>query len=106
MTPVTHRGRRRLERERPVERLRGLLDDDLRATGQVVKFDGFLKLYQEGRDDEEDEEGSRLPPMSQGDRLAKEKVEASQHHTEPPPRFTEATISPARTSCFSSSSIP
>ena len=65
---------------------------DLRANGQVVKFDGFLKLYQEGRDDEEDEEGSRLPPMSRGDRLAKEKVEATQHHTEPPPRFTEATI--------------
>ncbi len=65
---------------------------ELRANGQVIKFDGFLKLYQEGRDDEEDEEGSRLPPMSQGDRLAKEKVEATQHHTEPPPRFTEATI--------------
>ena len=65
---------------------------DLRANGQVVKFDGFLKLYQEGRDDEEDEEGSRLPPMSRGDRLAKERVEATQHHTEPPPRFTEATI--------------
>ena len=69
---------------------------DLRANGQVVKFDGFLKLYQEGRDDvaagSDDEEGSRLPPMAQGDRLAKEKVEAAQHHTEPPPRFTEATI--------------
>ncbi len=65
---------------------------ELRANGQVVKFDGFLKLYQEGRDDEDDEEGSRLPPMSRGDRLAKEKVEATQHHTEPPPRFTEATI--------------
>ena len=65
---------------------------DLRANGQVVKFDGFLKLYQEGRDDEDDEEGSRLPPMSRSDRLAKERVEASQHHTEPPPRFTEATI--------------
>ncbi len=70
---------------------------DLRANGQVVKFDGFLRLYQEGRDDplpgsSEDEDGSRLPPMSHGDRLAKEKIEASQHHTEPPPRFTEATI--------------
>ena len=65
---------------------------DLRANGQVIKFDGFLKLYQEGRDDEEDEEGSRLPPMAAHDVLAKEKVDASQHSTEPPPRFTEATI--------------
>src|SRR5205085_2325840 len=65
---------------------------DLRATGQVVRFDGFLKLYQEGKDDEDDEDGSRLPPMSQGDRLSKERIEASQHFTEPPPRFTEATL--------------
>ena len=68
---------------------------DLRANGQVIKFDGFLKLYQEGRDDaaaSDDEEDGRLPRMGEGDRLAKEKVEADQHFTEPPPRFTEATI--------------
>ncbi|MCX8253506.1 DNA topoisomerase 1 [Beijerinckiaceae bacterium RH CH11] len=65
---------------------------ELRANGQVVKFDGFLRVYQEGRDDEEDEESSRLPAMSDGDRLIKEKVEATQHSTEPPPRYTEATI--------------
>ncbi len=65
---------------------------DLRANGQVIKFDGFLKLYQEGRDDEEDEDGSRLPPMAEGEKLVKEKVEANQHSTEPPPRYTEATI--------------
>ncbi|MDB5650650.1 MAG: topoisomerase 1, partial [Hyphomicrobiales bacterium] len=65
---------------------------DLRATGQVVRFDGFLALYQEGKDDEEDEDASRLPPMSAGDRLAKDRIEASQHFTEPPPRFTEATL--------------
>ena len=68
---------------------------DLRANGQVIKFDGFLRLYQEGRDDSEagdDDESSRLPKMSEGDRLAKERVEADQHFTEPPPRFTEATI--------------
>ncbi|WP_034991900.1 type I DNA topoisomerase [Beijerinckia mobilis] len=65
---------------------------DLRATGQVVRFDGFLKLYQEGRDDEEDEESARLPPMKEGDHLTKERIEASQHFTEPPPRFTEATL--------------
>jgi DNA topoisomerase-1 len=65
---------------------------DLRASGQVIKFDGFLKLYQEGKDDEEDEESGRLPPMSPGDPLAKERIEAAQHFTEPPPRFTEATL--------------
>ncbi len=65
---------------------------DLRASGQVIRFDGFLKLYQEGKDDEEDEDSGRLPPMRVGDPLAKEKIEASQHFTEPPPRFTEATL--------------
>ena len=65
---------------------------DLRATGQVVRFDGFLKLYQEGKDDEQDEDGGRLPPMSADDRLEKDRIDASQHFTEPPPRFTEATL--------------
>ena len=65
---------------------------DLRATGQVVRFDGFLTLYQEGKDDEEDEEGGRLPPMAAGDALTKERIEAGQHFTEPPPRYTEATL--------------
>ncbi|MGA3304018.1 MAG: type I DNA topoisomerase [Methylovirgula sp.] len=64
----------------------------LRANGQVVRFDGFLKLYQEGRDDEEDDESSRLPPMEKGEALAKKSIESSQHFTEPPPRFTEATL--------------
>jgi len=65
---------------------------DLRATGQVVRFDGFLKLYQEGKDDEEDEESGRLPPMAEGEAVSKDKIEATQHFTEPPPRFTEATL--------------
>jgi DNA topoisomerase-1 len=65
---------------------------DLRATGQVVRFDGFLALYQEGRDDEEDDESGRLPPMKEGDALKRDKIEATQHFTEPPPRFTEATL--------------
>ena len=64
----------------------------LRATGQVIRFDGFLKLYQEGRDDEEDEEAGRLPPMQKGESLTKKKIDATQHFTEPPPRFTEATL--------------
>jgi len=66
---------------------------ELRATGQVIKFDGFLTLYQEGRDDDtEDEDGKRLPAMSQGEPLKKESISATQHFTEPPPRFTEASL--------------
>jgi DNA topoisomerase-1 len=65
---------------------------DLRATGQVIRFDGFLKLYQEGRDDDVEEDGGRLPEMREGEALGKDKIEASQHFTEPPPRFTEATL--------------
>ena len=68
---------------------------DLRANGQVIKFDGFLKLYTEGRDDapaSDDDEDGRLPAMADGDHLTKDKVEAAQHSTEPPPRYTEATI--------------
>ncbi len=65
---------------------------DFRASGQVVRFPGFLALYQEGRDDEEDEDSGRLPAMRDGERLARERIEASQHFTEPPPRYTEATL--------------
>ncbi|MBV8851631.1 MAG: type I DNA topoisomerase [Methylobacteriaceae bacterium] len=75
-----------------IEAKAGARTIDLRATGQVVRFDGFLTLYQEGRDDEEDDESGRLPPMSQGDALKREKIDATQHFTEPPPRFTEATL--------------
>jgi DNA topoisomerase I len=66
---------------------------DLRATGTVVKFDGFLKLYQEGRDDEgDDEESRRLPAMSAGENLAKRTIAADKHFTEPPPRYSEASL--------------
>ena len=66
---------------------------DLRATGTVVKFDGFLALYQEGQDeDPEDEESRRLPQMSAGERLAKREIKADQHFTEPPPRYSEASL--------------
>jgi DNA topoisomerase-1 len=66
---------------------------DLRATGQVVKFDGFLTLYQEGHDeDEADEESRRLPVMSEGELLAKQAINSSQHFTEPPPRYSEAAL--------------
>jgi DNA topoisomerase-1 len=66
---------------------------ELRATGQVVKFDGFLAVYQEGRDDDpEDEESRRLPAMSEGEPLKREGLDVSQHFTEPPPRFSEASL--------------
>lgn len=67
-------------------------DVQLRATGSVERFNGFLTLYQEGRDDDEDEESRRLPAIAQGDALKREKIEANQHFTEPPPRYTEATL--------------
>src|SRR6202167_1185046 len=66
---------------------------DLRATGTVTKFDGFLTLYQEGRDeDADDEESRRLPEMSAGERLTKRSIAADQHFTEPPPRYSEASL--------------
>lgn len=65
---------------------------DLRATGQVVKFDGFLALYQEGKDDEEDEDSKRLPAMAAGDPLKRERIASTQHFTEPPPRYSEASL--------------
>jgi DNA topoisomerase-1 len=66
---------------------------ELRATGTVVTFDGFLALYQEGRDDEEDEEARRLPAMAANDPLKRVgPVASDQHFTEPPPRYTEAAL--------------
>ena len=70
---------------------------DLRATGQVIKFDGFLKLYREDLDDpsessEDDDESRRLPAMTKGEKLDKKSIDASQHFTEPPPRYSEASL--------------
>ncbi|ATG42502.1 DNA topoisomerase TopA [Phaeobacter piscinae] len=85
----------------------------LRATGQVMLFDGFLRVYEEGRDDVVDDDDRRLPQIMQGESLKfaaslaaqAEKADAGgailsddkavlglQHHTQPPPRFTEATL--------------
>jgi DNA topoisomerase-1 len=64
-----------------------------RATGSVIRFDGFLKLYQEGRDDDaEDEESRRLPALKAQDGLDRLDVRPDQHFTEPPPRYTEASL--------------
>jgi DNA topoisomerase-1 len=70
---------------------------ELRATGTVITFDGFLALHQEGRDDKsggegDDDESRRLPAMAQGERLAKQAIDATQHFTEPPPRYSEASL--------------
>ena len=64
----------------------------LRATGQVVLFPGYLALYEEGRDDEGDEESRRLPRINEGDSPAVKAVRAEQHFTQPPPRFSEASL--------------
>jgi DNA topoisomerase-1 len=66
-----------------------------RATGSVLKFDGFLRVYEEGRDEkaEDDEEAARkLPLVAKGEELKLNAVTPEQHFTEPPPRYTEATL--------------
>ncbi|MEO8547280.1 MAG: type I DNA topoisomerase [Sphingomicrobium sp.] len=65
----------------------------LRASGQVVLFPGFLALYEEGRDEKaDDEEGARMPALREGGAPAKTGVEATQHFTQPPPRYSEASL--------------
>jgi DNA topoisomerase-1 len=65
----------------------------LRATGQVVLFPGYLALYEEGRDEKaDDEDGARMPALRSGDAPAKTGVEATQHFTQPPPRYSEASL--------------
>jgi DNA topoisomerase I len=65
----------------------------LRATGSIVAFDGFLKLYREDQDDAaEEDEGRMLPPMAERDPLALVLVNAIQHFTQPPPRYSEASL--------------
>ncbi len=65
----------------------------LRATGQTVLFPGYLALYEEGLDEKsDDEEGARMPVLREGDSPAKTGVESTQHFTQPPPRFSEASL--------------
>ena len=77
---------------------------DLRATGSVMLFEGFQKLYDEGRDErlkvqkgtadpgEDDQSDRRLPPLEQGQKLTDREVQANQHFTQPPPRYTESSL--------------
>ncbi|MCI3131451.1 type I DNA topoisomerase [Phenylobacterium aquaticum] len=64
----------------------------LRASGQVVLFDGYLAVYEEGRDDADDEEGGRLPQVKEGADARVVASRADQHFTEPPPRYSEASL--------------
>ncbi len=64
----------------------------LRASGQVVLFDGFLKVYEEGRDDSVGDDDKRLPQVIQGEVATKKSVSPDQHFTQPPPRYTEASL--------------
>jgi DNA topoisomerase-1 len=64
----------------------------LRATGSVVRFDGFLKLYQESRDDSGDEDGKRLPAITSGEVVGLKELKSVQHFIEPPPRYSEASL--------------
>ncbi|MEL7114842.1 MAG: type I DNA topoisomerase [Pseudomonadota bacterium] len=66
---------------------------ELRATGQVVLFDGFMRVYEEGRDDQVvDDDDKRLPTINEGEPAQKGNVTPEQHFTQPPPRYTEATL--------------
>ncbi|MVA78953.1 type I DNA topoisomerase [Agrobacterium vitis] len=68
----------------------------LRAVGSVIRFDGFIAAYtdhrEEGEKSEDDDEDGRLPEINAREALAKQKVNATQHFTEPPPRYSEATL--------------
>ncbi len=81
----------RLERT-TIDLVDGTGQHALRATGQVVIFPGFLALYEEGRDDSDDDDSKILPRMAQGDAPAKKRVTAEQHFTQPPPRYSEASL--------------
>lgn len=63
-----------------------------RASGQTLVFPGFIAVYQESTDDAEEEDSSKLPPLSEGDVLSIDKLYGEQHFTQPPPRFSEASL--------------
>ena len=63
-----------------------------RASDQILKFSGFTAVYEEGRDDEAEERSSSLPDLDGSERLTADKQEKAQHFTQPPARYTEATL--------------
>ena len=76
-----------------IEATNGSRSAILRANGSVVRFQGFLAAYTDHREEEdEDEDGARLPQINAGEVLKREKIDATQHSTEPPPRYSEASL--------------
>ncbi|BBP02670.1 hypothetical protein TPL01_01020 [Sulfuriferula plumbiphila] len=63
-----------------------------RATGQTLVFPGFIAVYQENQDDEESEEEAKLPVLSEGETVPVDRLSGEQHFTQPPPRYTEASL--------------
>ncbi len=70
----------------------GQLEEQFTANGEMIKFDGFLKVYLEGTDFEEEEQEGMLPKLSQGDSLTNQYITATQRYTRPPYRYTEASL--------------
>ncbi|ENN91701.1 type I DNA topoisomerase [Bartonella schoenbuchensis] len=77
-----------------IQAIQGKNNANLRATGSVIRFDGFISAYTDQRDEEngEDDESAHLPHINANEALTKEKVEVTQHTTEPPPRYSEASL--------------
>ncbi|MBC2885434.1 type I DNA topoisomerase [Ochrobactrum sp. CM-21-5] len=76
-----------------IEAINGARSAMLRANGSVTKFDGFLAAYMDHREEEDDDEDSaKLPEIRSGETLSREKIDATQHSTEPPPRYSEASL--------------
>ncbi|ESZ15035.1 type I DNA topoisomerase [Mesorhizobium sp. L48C026A00] len=76
-----------------IEAVNGARSAELRAVGSVVRFDGFIAAYTDQKDeDAEDEEDRRLPEIRAGEQLDREAISATQHTTEPPPRYSEASL--------------
>ncbi|MET3580880.1 DNA topoisomerase-1 [Mesorhizobium robiniae] len=76
-----------------IEAVNGPRTAELRAIGSVIRFDGFIAAYTDQKDeDSEDEEDRRLPEIRAGEQLAREAINATQHTTEPPPRYSEASL--------------
>jgi DNA topoisomerase-1 len=76
-----------------IEATNGSRSAMLRANGSVTKFDGFLAAYMDHREEEdEDEDSAKLPEIRSGEAIAREKIDATQHSTEPPPRYSEASL--------------
>ncbi|MDO8891424.1 MAG: type I DNA topoisomerase [Sulfurimicrobium sp.] len=68
-------------------------DENLfRATGQTMVFPGYIAVYQEDQDDSEEESESKLPPLEKGDVVAIDQISGEQHFTQPPPRYSEASL--------------